>query len=138
MMSALLVFAVLCLLTIGMMMVAAAAVLPPQRPDPPRIEAEERGIALLRSWLTPEQDEQWMREGAFEVNGCDTGKRYRITNFKSMNVCELDRSGHSVKRWCFLPEGPELPTGDVLLAQKIALETMEGQALTVAKRFRGA
>jgi hypothetical protein len=79
-----------------------------------------------------------MHEGAFKINGCDTGRRYRITNSKSINVCELDRSGHSVKRWCFLREGPELPTGDVLLAQKIALETMEGQALAVAKRFRGA
>jgi hypothetical protein len=137
MMTALLVFAVLCLLTVGIMMVAAAAALPPRQRDPQRVQAEEKGIALLRSWLTAEQDEQLIREGEFEVKGCDTGKRYRISNFKSMNVCELDRSGKSIRRWCFLPEGSELPTGDVLLAQKIALETMERQALAVAKRFRG-
>jgi hypothetical protein len=45
-----------------------------------RRQAEERGLILLRSWLTPEQDEQWSRENEFEVVGCDTGTRYRLTN----------------------------------------------------------
>jgi hypothetical protein len=34
-------------------------------------------------------------------------------------------------RWCFLPEG-KLAAGDIMLAQKIAPETFECQALTVA------
>ena len=34
-------------------------------------------------------------------------------------------------KWCFVPEGT-LVTGDILLAQKIALETMESQVLKLA------
>jgi hypothetical protein len=37
-----------------------------------RQQAEERGVALLRSWLTPEQDRQWMTHRYFDVVGCDT------------------------------------------------------------------
>jgi hypothetical protein len=44
-----------------------------------------------------------------------------------MNVHELDADGHSVKQWCFAPEGG-IAAGDMLLAQKIALETMETRA----------
>jgi hypothetical protein len=93
--------------------------------------AEEKGLSLLRSWLTPEQDEQWSRDNAFDVVGCDTGTRYRITDSTTMNVIELDKDGQYVKRWCFAPVGPVVK-GDVLLAQKIALETMEARARAVA------
>ena len=55
--------------------------------------------------------------------GCDTGRRYRITYRAVMNVHQLDADGHPVQQWCFAPEG-RLAVGDVLLAQKIALETM--------------
>src|SRR5580658_2674636 len=48
-----------------------------------------------------------------------------------MNIQQLDQSGRCIMRWCFMPKG-ELVRGDVLLAQKIALETMEGKALAVA------
>jgi hypothetical protein len=39
-----------------------------------------------------------------------------------------------VTGWCFVPRGP-LVAGDVMLAQKIALETDESGALAVAKNF---
>jgi hypothetical protein len=97
----------------------------------PRTHAEKRAVALLLSWLTPEQEKQWNARCAFEVIGCDTGTRYRITYRAVMNVHELDADGHSVKQWCFTPEGG-LAAGDMLLAQKIALETMETRALTIA------
>jgi hypothetical protein len=38
-----------------------------------------------------------------------------------------------VARWCFAPEGG-LAAGDILLAQKIALETMERKVLALANR----
>jgi predicted small integral membrane protein len=66
---------------------------------------EKRGIALLTSWLTPRQAEQWVRLGAFEVVGCDTGKRYRITRGTAMNIHELDANGCTTAQWCFAPEG---------------------------------
>ena len=45
-----------------------------------------------------------------------------------MNVDELDQHGVRIAAWCFGPEG-ELPIGDVMLAQKIALENDERAAL---------
>ena len=48
-----------------------------------------------------------------------------------MNVHELDAGGAPVQQWCFAPEG-RVAFGDVLLAQKIALETMETKALAIA------
>jgi hypothetical protein len=96
-----------------------------------RKPAERRGIALLRSWLTPEQAEQWAARGDFDVVGCDTGTRYRLTRGTMMNVHQLDHSGKTVVQWCFRPEG-KLAVGDVLLTQKIALEKMECRALALA------
>jgi hypothetical protein len=50
-----------------------------------------------------------------------------------MNVHELDRAGNIVAHLCFAPKG-NLAMGDVLLAQKIPLETMEREALKTANR----
>jgi hypothetical protein len=80
------VFVVLVLLTFGIMLVAAAGARPSHRHDSAHLQAEEKGNALLRSWLTPEQNKQWTRDRSFEVTGCDTGTRYRITDSLSMNV----------------------------------------------------
>jgi hypothetical protein len=99
----------------------------------PRSEAEKRAMALLRSWLTPEQDKQWAARREFDVIGCDTGTRYRITYRAMMNVHQLDPAGCTVAQWCFAPVGGLAP-GDILLAQKIALETMERKALALANR----
>ena len=62
------------------------------------------------------------------------GKRYRIHFGINSNVAELDYTGRQVAGFCFLPMGG-LVAGDVMLAQKIALETNEKEALSVAKRF---
>jgi hypothetical protein len=95
--------------------------------------AEEKAVALLCSWLSPEQKKQWLSSGIFEVIGCDTGTRYLITYATAMNVHQLDEAGLSVAQWCFGPKG-DLAPGDVLLAQKIALETMERNVLALANR----
>jgi hypothetical protein len=96
-------------------------------------QSEEKAVALLCSWLTPEQKKQWLSSGTFEVIGCDTGTRYLITYACTMNVHQLDQAGLSVAQWCFVPKG-NLAPGDVLLAQKIALETMEREVLALANR----
>ena len=93
-----------------------------------------RGIFLLREWLSPQQREQFDYYNHFEVIGCDSGKSYRIQHGSSTNVIELDRYGRPRKGWCFVPEGNLVP-GDVMLAQKIALETDERGALAVARQF---
>jgi hypothetical protein len=88
----------------------------------------------LRQWLSPVQRAQFAEKGYFEVVGGDTGKRYRIYAGAATNVCKVDENGHLTLGLCFLPMG-ELPIGDVILSQKIALESSESRALAVARRF---
>ena len=94
---------------------------------------EARGLRLLRDWLSPCQREQFDAQGHFDVIGCDSGKQYRIHYGTAMNVREIDEAGGVKLGLCFAPKGA-LATGDVMLAQKIALETFERRALAVANR----
>jgi len=95
---------------------------------------ETRARRLLRDWLSPEQRAQFDANNYFEVAGSHTGRRYRIQYGTLSNVVELDASGQPAIGWCFVPERP-LAAGDVMLAQKIALETDEAAMLAVAHRF---
>jgi hypothetical protein len=95
---------------------------------------EGRALLLLRRCLSPAQRGQFAEMGYFEVVGGDTGNRYRIHAGAATNVCEIDENGRPKIGLCFLPVG-DLPIGDVMLAQKIALETSEGSALAVARKF---
>jgi hypothetical protein len=99
--------------------------------------AETRGLRLLREWLSPQQLAQYHAKGYFDAVGCDSGKRYRIHYGTSMNVHEIDNDGWARVGWCFVPNTC-LVAGDVMLAQKIALETNELDALAVAKQFSPA
>jgi len=96
-------------------------------------EREARGLELLKEWLSPEQFAQYHSKSYFEVTGCHSGKRYRISHGTSMNIHELDGAGCPCVGWCFAPKG-YLVAGDVMLAQKIALETDERGALNVANK----
>jgi hypothetical protein len=95
---------------------------------------EGRSLRLLRQWLSPVQRAQFAESGYFEVVGGDTGKRYRIYAGAEVNVCKMDKKGRPKFGLCFVPVG-ELPIGDVMLSQKIALESCESRALAVARRF---
>lgn len=95
---------------------------------------EGRSLRLLRQWLSPAQRAQFAEKGYFEVVGCDTGRHYRIYPGAATNVCEVDERGRPKLGLCFHPVG-ELPIGDAMLAQKIALESSESGALAVAGRF---
>jgi hypothetical protein len=100
----------------------------------PAREPERRSLRLMRKWLSPAQQEQFDTRGYFDVVGSITGRRYRIRLGTATNISELDGFGRAVALWCFVPsEG--LPAGDVMLAQKIALENDEQAALTVARSF---
>ncbi len=94
-------------------------------------EAHDRGIRLLRENLSPAQRAQYEERGYFDVIGGETGRRYRISRGSQMNVYRLDKKGRRVCVLCFFPEG-ELVVGDVMLAQKLAIELFESQALKVA------
>ena len=96
--------------------------------------AAGRGKKLLKEWLSPEQRAQFEATKSFEVVGCHTRKRYRIKYGVVRNVFETDETGRPVMGWCFLPSG-SLVAADVMLAQKISLETDERAALLIARRF---
>jgi hypothetical protein len=129
--SLLIAFAFVCLLGFGHALgLAAHSVCLDTRQNR---RAEEKARALLRSRLTPQQAKQWDSYKEFYVIGSHTGTRYRIRRATAMNIDELNSRGRVVTQWCFAPQG-ELAVGDVMLAQKIALETMEWTALASANR----
>jgi hypothetical protein len=69
------------------------------------------------------------------VRGGDTGTTYRIKRGAQFNIEELDTRGRRLSILCFRPEGL-LPVGDVMLAQKLALELYETHALEIAHGMR--
>jgi len=101
----------------------------------PTREPERRSLKLMRRWLSAAQKEQFDTLGYFDVIGSHSGRRYRIRTGFSTNVQELDSLERTVVRWCFVP-CENLPLGDVMLAQKIALENDERSALSVARSFQ--
>jgi hypothetical protein len=103
-------------------------------PGVARREVERRAYELLISNLSSSQLEQFNSRGRFEVTGSDTGSRYVIRNMTSINIDQLNSRGLCVKKWCFGPQG-NLAQGDVLLAQKVALECFENDALSLARGY---
>jgi hypothetical protein len=95
------------------------------------LPAHERGIEFLTQNLSPAQRQQYERHGYFDVIGGETGKRYRIHHGYQMNVEQLDQDGRRARLLCFMPRGG-LPVGDIMLAQKIALELFESDTISVA------
>lgn len=104
------------------------------KPSESRGVIEQRALALLQSHLSATQRAQFSALGRFEVTGGDTGTRYVIRNITTVNIDQLNSHGERVKRWCFGPRG-NLAMGDVLLAQKLALECFESQALAEALSY---
>jgi hypothetical protein len=97
------------------------------RAEPLSRDAQSRAIELLKQHLTPEQREQYEKQGYFYVSGGNSGRIYRIRHGAQMNVEQLER----IRMLCFMPEGG-LAVGDVMLAQKFALELYEMEALNIA------
>ena len=97
-------------------------------------EAHARGLRLLKENLSPVQRDQYERRGYFDVIGGKTGRRYRIKYGRQTNVEQLDKQGRPVRLLYFMPEG-ELVVGDVMLAQKLALELFEPDTLKAANQF---
>ena len=99
-----------------------------------RSSAFNRGIMLLLENLSPGQRDEFLKYGYFHVVGGSTKRLYRITTGRQVNVFQLNEGRRRVCIWCFYPAG-NLVEGDVMLAQKLALELFEEQALSVANRL---
>jgi hypothetical protein len=93
--------------------------------------SHRKSLRLLLEWLTPEQEAELAKTGSFHVVGEATGVRYRISGREPNHNVHALGDGTELCRLCFEPKG-NLPVGDRLLAQKLALETDERSALAVA------
>jgi hypothetical protein len=100
----------------------------------PQRSANERGTDLLMENLRASQRDQYRIQQNFDVIGGESGKRYRIWRRLHQNIEELDAADRRVCIWCFQPSGA-LVLGDVLLAQKNALELFESDAIMIANRY---
>jgi hypothetical protein len=91
-------------------------------------EAETSAEALLVSWLSPRQREQYHLHGWFDVV-TQGGSRYRIRRGK---VVRMD-----ARRYAYCVEAtPWVPEADQMLAKKLLLETDERRFLATAYRYR--
>jgi hypothetical protein len=102
-----------------------------------RESPQQRGTRLLLANLTAAQRRQHDQFRYFDVIGGSSGRRYRIRHGDAMNVDVLDEYGRRLYRLCFFPRG-RLATGDVMLAQKLALEAFEAEAVAVAHKLPAA
>ena len=102
--------------------------------DLPLERSHRAGLRLLKENLSPGQRHQLELLNFFDVVGGDTGSHYRIHFDDRMNVEQIDASGKTVAKLCFVPI-EHLPVGDTVLAQKLALELFETEALRVAARI---
>jgi hypothetical protein len=96
--------------------------------------AEMRAANLLKEWLSSEQLAQYEAYRYFDVIGGQSGTLYRVRYGTGMNITQMGSGGKIEAGLCFVPCEP-LVAGDVMLAQKIALETDEWSAIVVARRF---
>lgn len=97
-----------------------------------RFSVEQRAKALLFRYLTREQKWELRAHRRITVWGQD-GREYRIYAWQGMNV-KLVENGEETTSLCVVPK-PEvttLPVLDLILAQKIMLETEVGHFLETA------
>jgi hypothetical protein len=99
----------------------------------PFLRERDGAVRLLKENLTAQQRHDYETHGYFHVVGGSTRKRYRVRHGKTLNVDELGPRGELISKLCFSPKGG-LSVGEVLLAQKLALELFETATLKVASR----
>lgn len=85
------------------------------------IAAKDKAITLLKSCLTRQQIEEYEQKKHFHLHV--GGKVYRIEQGSHGNVKLVDKDGKVKRSFCVQPRG--IPDGDVMLAQKLMLETDE-------------
>ena len=79
----------------------------------PLTSAEQKVLALLREWLSPDQRARFESYRHFEVTGSRTGKRYRIRHSRVVNIDEIDertvwRIWSSRPTSCVMPTSPRV------------------------------
>jgi hypothetical protein len=98
------------------------------------LHAEAHALAFLKQNLSPVQRRQFEMHSYFDVTGGHTGTTYRVHYSRQMNIQQLDQGGACVRSLCFMPKGG-VPIADLMLAQKLALELFERDALAIANKI---
>lgn len=93
--------------------------------------ARKRARKLLRAGLNKEQRRDLKRKGYFHVVS-SKGNIFRVANMFPYNVRLAGDAKRSRIFFCLEAEDPQLPVEDVMLAQKLLLESDEGEFLRVA------
>jgi len=99
-------------------------------------EAEERARKLLMSLLTPEQRVELEEKKHFHLTVMDPDgaeRVYRIDRGMAGNVKLLGPDGRPARSYCIHADS-RLPYEDQMLAQKLLLESDEGQFLKIANQ----
>lgn len=98
----------------------------------PNPAAEKKAKATLLKNLSPAQRDRFDRDQCFDVIVPDRGT-FRVNNGTVFNVTHVETGD----RYCARPEG-NLPVFDVMLGQKLTLETNPDKFFTVANVRRKA
>ncbi len=108
----------------------------PPIPEPPPeapaiITSRDRAVQLLMDHLTPRQKEQYKRTGTFDVEV--NGRRYCIYSGWSGKVKLMDKDDRLLESLCIhFNNGSMVPIPDLMLAQKLMLETDETEFRRIA------
>jgi len=96
------------------------------------LRAEKKASVLLRRSLNAEQRRELRQRRAFHVTAAD-GRRFRIEDGSAHNVVLVDGTGDAVRYCVVFRHHDRLPNADLMLAQKLLLETDPGAFLKLAR-----
>jgi hypothetical protein len=96
------------------------------------LKAEKKARALLRRSLTMEQRRELRSGRAFHVTAAD-GRRYRIEDGSAHNVVLVDKDGDAIRYCVVFRHHERLPNADLMLAQKLLLESDASAFLKMAR-----
>lgn len=101
-------------------------------PTPKELKrSKKRSKKLLLRHLDPRQRIQLRRKGHFDVQG-SRGNIYRISKSFPFNVRLAGDAGRSRVFFCMEAEDWSVPKWDVMLGQKLLIESDEGEFLKIA------
>lgn len=93
--------------------------------------ATNKAKKLLADHLTSTQLHDYEMDGYFMATGNMSGHVYRICHGSSMNISRVDEQGGYLVTYCIQPS-EHVPHEDVMLAQKLLIETNEALFLATA------
>ncbi len=95
--------------------------------------AQVKAEKLLLANLDSDQGAEFRKTRQFVVRSADGERCYRVEYGTAGNIRLLDKSGKAVAKFCIHPHVC-LPVEDVMLCQKLLLETDEKEFLRIANR----